>query len=248
MILWTENHLKTLLPSLIIMAIASVVLRKCLKDKSEKIRLIPLQVIAVIIVVLEIFKQVISFTKGYDLYHIPLHFCSLFIFFYPLAAFYKGKYKESIRAFTSAISFALFLLMTIYPDLIYSGNNIANTFKHFFDFHTVVFHTVATFGAFVIVSLDLHQPETKKDTKNVYIILFVYCLVAGVVSQILKTNYNNFYHCNVPPLENLRVSVVSALGGFGQALYVIVVTIADFAFVTGAYWLYRGIRKLFQKI
>ena len=78
--LWSQNHVKTLLPSLIIMLILSIVLKIWLGKKDEKYRMIPFQVVTIILLILEVFKQVISAIRGYDLYHIPLHFCSLFLF------------------------------------------------------------------------------------------------------------------------------------------------------------------------
>ena len=60
--LWAPEHVKTLLPTLVVMLGISVLLHVLLKHKSLRVRLIPIQIIAVILVVLEIFKQVISFS------------------------------------------------------------------------------------------------------------------------------------------------------------------------------------------
>ena len=71
--LWTDMHIKTLLPSILIMAAVALILGKCLAKRSERIRMLPFQFLAVFLFVLEIFKQLKSFSQGYDLYHIPLH-------------------------------------------------------------------------------------------------------------------------------------------------------------------------------
>ena len=94
--LWTYEHAITVLPGLAIMAVLAVVLRKFLKEKPHHIRMIPISVIAVILVLLEIGKQETSLRQGYDLYCLPFHFCSLFIFMLPLMAFYRGKYQQQI--------------------------------------------------------------------------------------------------------------------------------------------------------
>ncbi len=246
--LWTNYHLKTLLPAFILMIIAGVILRIFLGKKQEKTRLIPFQICAVIIVILEIIKQIKSLSEGYDLYHIPLHFCSLFIFMLPITAFYNGKYKDNVRAITSAICGALFLLMSIYPALIYNSN-IGETYKNFFTFHTVYFHLIATFTFVLMIALDLHSPATKKDLISIVIFIAVYCVIAGVTSQILETNFNNFYQCNVPPLENIRLSIMEKLGRpLTQTIYVIIVTILDLGFVTGSYFFYKFLRFLTHKI
>lgn len=247
--LWSQNHVKTLLPSFIVMIILGVILRIFLGKKPEKIRMIPFQICTVFLLVLEIIKQVKSFINGYDLYHIPLHFCSLFLYLLPLMSFYSGKHKDRVRAVTTTVCGALFMLMAIYPSVIYSGEAIAGTFNNFWDFHTTVFHTVATFTFVLIVCLDLHTPNFKKDMVSVLVFIAVYCVIAGSMAQILQTNFNNFYHCNVPPLEDLRVSLQSTLGyPLTQTLYVVIVSIVNLIFVTLAYNLFRLLSYLTRKL
>ena len=94
--LWTPEHAKTLLPALAAMLAIAFVLRLTIGKKSLRIRMIPFQILACILFLIEIGKQVYSFRHGYDLYHIPLHFCSLFIFALPIMAFYRGKHKEKV--------------------------------------------------------------------------------------------------------------------------------------------------------
>ncbi len=249
--LWSSNHVKTLLPSFIVMIAIGALLRFFLIKKSERVRFIPFQIVATFIFVIEVIKQVKEFTSptGYDLYSIPLHFCSLFIFMLPLMAFYHGKHKEKVRGVTTALCGSLFLLMAIYPNLIYSGNAIENCFKNFWDFHTTFFHVFATFAFVLIIALDLHKPEPKKDA--IYILVFIacYCVIAGVMAQVLETNFNNFYQCNVPPLETVRLSVKASIGNaLGQAIYVVIVTVADLIFVSLAYQFYRLMRFIVLKI
>ncbi|MBE5757010.1 MAG: hypothetical protein E7342_04330 [Clostridiales bacterium] len=246
--LWTKMHAKQLLPSIAVMIILAIVLKVFIGKKSEKIRMIPFQIISVILVILEVIKQVLSIKRGYDLYHIPLHVCSLFMIFYPLMAFYKGKLSKYINGFATALTGALFILMIVYPNLIYSAGNIKNYFNSFFDFHTVTMHTIAMFGFFLIVFLDLYKFDVKKDIVYYLIILLVYCAVAGTLAQVIQTNFNNFLECNVPPIENLRVSVIDAIGGVGQVLYVIIVSIVDSIVFTIAYFLIFGANKLVKKL
>ncbi len=249
MVLWTKQHFQTLFPSFIVMIILGVVLRIFLGKKSEKIRMIPFQICAVIIFVLEIFKQLKSFQGGYDLYHIPLHFCSLFIYMLPLMAFYNGKYKDRVRGITTALCASLFIFMAVYPDLIYGAGNIENFFTDFFSFHTVAFHIIATFTFVLIVALDLHKPDIKKDAVALVIFMACYCAIAASMAQILETNYNNFYKCNIAPLQTVKDALEPSLGyAFTQLLYVVIVCILDLAFTQGAYHFYRLMRYLTLKI
>ena len=150
---------------------------------------------------------------------------------------------------TELLNMIIFLLMVIYPSLIYSGAAIDSTFKDFFSFHTVVFHTIATFTFFLIIALDLHTPELKRDLLAIVVFMVVYCAVAGFVAQVLKTNYNNFYNCNIPPLQVLKDKIQPVLGyPVTQTLYVLIVSVLDLAFTQGAYQFYRLMRYLTLKI
>ncbi len=128
--LWTREHALTLLPAVALMIAVGLSLRHWLKDRPYKIRMIPFQILSAVLFAAEICKQVISFSRGYDLYHIPLHFCSLFIFMMPLMSLYKGKYVQGVRAVTSALCASVFLLMMIYPNLIYGASNIRSFLRN----------------------------------------------------------------------------------------------------------------------
>lgn len=245
--LWTVQHTCSLIPSVIVMAGVCVLLRLWLGKKDLKVRMIPFQILACVLFALEIGKQVLSFMRGYDLYHIPFHFCSLFIFMLPIAAFYNGKHANTVRGLTAALCAAVFLLMMAYPALIYGASDIEHFFDDYFAFHTVAFHNIVIFEFFLILALRLHEPATKREQRLIVLFVLAFCVVCGVMSQVLKTNYNNMYHCNVPPLEALRLSMQPVLGyGVTQTLYVLIVTAVDIGFVLMAYWLYRGLRRLFK--
>ena len=77
---WTAAHLKIQLPLMVLMVIVAWVLRRVLKNKKEHVRMIPFQIVAAVIAVLEIVKQVKSLSDGYDLWHLPLHVCSIITF------------------------------------------------------------------------------------------------------------------------------------------------------------------------
>lgn len=244
--LWTKEHALTLLPALAVMIILSVVLRILLRNKSEKIRMIPIQTVALLLVVIEIGKQAISLYRGYDLYHLPFHFCSLFIFMLPLMAFYRGRRAKEIRGITAALCAAVLLLILIYPNLIYSAYDVTNFFKDYMCFHTVFFHNLVMLAAFLIPMLGLHTPEsTKKELLAVTYFTLGFSVVAAVMSQLLKTNYANMYSCNVPPLEAVRLAVQEVLGyALTQVLYDLAVTVLQILFTLMAYGFYRLLCQL----
>lgn len=243
--LWTSEHIKTLLPALAAMIVIGAVLRAALKNKPLGIRMIPLQILAVIIVVLEIGKQVLSVKAGYDLYHLPFHFCSMYIFALPIMAFYKGKHRQKVCGVGAALCASLMLLMLIYPNLIYSAANIREFFTNYFSFHTVAFHNVVMLFFVLIVAFQIHEPAPKGEPKAAMLFTVGFCVVSATMAQLLKTNYANFYSCNIPPLEAVRVSLQGVIGyGATQLLYILIVSLLNILFVLGAYWVYRGIRTL----
>lgn len=246
--LWSPAHIKTLLPAMGVMLLLSILLRVLLGKKDLKIRMIPVQIIAVILLALEVGKQVVSFSRGYDLYHIPLHFCSILLFTLPAMAFYNGKYVQQVRAVGTAICGAIFWLTAIYPCLIYSAGNIEGFFTNYLDAHTVLFHNLAMLAFMLIVALDLHAPAAKGEHKLIIVFLTAFCVIAAVASQLLQTNYAGFYHCNVPPIEEFRLMLQPIIGYWpAQLIYVGGLTAVHYGFVIGFYCLYKVIRRLLTK-
>lgn len=248
--LWTKEHFLQLIPSVAIMLIIALILNKFIGKKPLKIRMIPFQILAVILLLSEIGKQVISLCKGYDLYHIPLHVCSLFIFLIPAMAFYRGKRADTVKTVASSICVSLILFMTIYPNLIYSPDNITNFFGDYFDFHTVFFHNVVIFEFILIIVLRLHQIEGKKSyLLPMFIFSATYALLAAVMAQLIKTNFSNFYSCNIPPVQDLINSIKGSIGDlWGQLIYVSILFVLHILFFIGSHYLYRAIDKLNTKL
>ncbi len=246
--LWSAEHIKTLLPATLIMVVIAVILRMLLGKKDLKIRMIPFQILACILFALEIGKQGLSLYEGYDLYHLPFHFCSMLIFLPLVMSFYRGKHQNAFTAITCAVCTATALLTIIYPCLIYSADNIKKFFQGYFDFHTVAFHNIVIFAAILILALDLHTPAPKGEAKPIILFIICFCVVSATMAQLLQTNFNNFYSCNIPPLEDLRIQMQGILGyGVTQGLYIAIVTVLDICFVFGSYWLYRLLRSIITK-
>ena len=247
--LWTKEHFWQLIPTVIVMIIIAIILNKLIGKKSLKIRMIPFQILAVVLFVSEIGKQYFSFQRGYDLYHIPLHVCSLFIPLIPLMAFYNGKHKQMVRTIACAVTTSLMIFMTVYPNLIYGSWNILNFFNDYFDFHTVFFHNVVIFEFILIIALRLHHVDEKNYTKHVAIFAAAFSIVAGSMAQILETNYANFYTCNVPPVNDFVNSIKAVIGyAAGQTIYVVILGLLHVAFFIGCYKLYCVIDKLNVKL
>lgn len=247
--LWTPEHIKTLIPATIVMIVIAIVLRLTLGKKSEQVRFIPFQIVAVALLVLEIAKQAHELSNGYDLYSLPFHFCSLFIFLPITMAFYRGKHDQKVRAITTMACAALFMFMMIYPDLIYGAGSIRDFSNSLMSFHTVAFHNLAMFEFILIIALNLYTPNTKRDMKVLVIFFVVYNIFEAIMANILNTNFNSMYYCAIPPIESLRLTLHGALGSFfGQTLYCLGVTVGDLLFVSLGYWIFRLIVFIINKI
>ena len=242
--LWTKWHAITLIPAFVIMVIAALILRKFLKDKDEKVKMIPIKIIACVIVLLEVAKQIYSIVKGYDLYHIPLHFCSLFIFLLPLFSFYNGKHKNVVRSLMTICSAMLLVFMIIYPTMIYSEYDIVGFTSNFLSFHTVAFHNIVAFACVLIVALNLYEPNTKRDIKSIFIGYGIYTFVAALVSNLIKVNFNGLYRCGVEAIRNIQEKLIADIGWIGQVIYIFGMLAATYLFGLVCYGLYRGVLAL----
>lgn len=244
--LWTPEHAKTLPPAVLAMLILCIILRLTLGKKEKRIRMIPMQVLSVILLVLEVGKQALSLYRGYDLYHIPLHFCSLFLFVFPAMSFCRGKHENLVTGVSAGLCAATAALTLIYPSLIYGSGNIDAYFTDYFSFHTVTFHNLVIFACMLIISLQLHSPEKKGEPKAICLFLAVFCTVAAIASQLLQTNYAGFFQCNVPFFEDLRLQMQPILGyAVTQIIYVVALMAVHMVFVLAFYWVYRGLLKVF---
>lgn len=248
--LWTKEHALQIIPSFAVMIILSIVIAHFLKDKDEKYKMIPIKIIAVVLVVMEIIKQIYNLADpdGYSLYALPFHFCSLFVYFMPFFAFYNGKYKQNIRAFTFMCCSMLMVFMVIYPSMIYSSGNIRDYFKYYGDFHTVTFHNLVCFAFMLMIALKLYDYDTKRDMKIIPIWFTIFCVISATMAQLLKTNFNSFYDCNIDAVEAIRVSLISNIGWWGQLIFVLCIYVVNIIFAFVCYWIVRGVIALAKKI
>ena len=253
--LWTMTHLYQLTITILVFLGISILAAKTLGKCRTQIKYIPLQIIAVILLVLEVMKQINAAKSGtYDLYALPFHYCSLFLYILPLHAFYHGKYSHITDTAAFACLASLFFDMLIMPANIYSDGNIKNCFRvfesldYFSDFHTVIFHNLVLLYFMLTVALRLYKIDTKHDMKIMTVFLAIYVIIAAILSYTLKVNFHNLYQCNIGFIENVRLAVVDAIGVFGTILYVVLLFILTILFAYASYFLTRLIIKVVDKI
>ncbi len=251
---WTPLHAYTLIPQFILYAALAFLLSRVLKDKDEETKLLPLKICTVLLLLLEAAKQITGIATGYSTYWIPLHFCSLFLFFHPLACFYKGKYRDRFILIAGVVSTCLFLFMAVYPNVIYSDDAIRSMWDYlsgrggsFFEMHTVLFHGIGAFTFFLFIFQGLARFSTKRDVLLVIVTYGLYCLIVGPLAQLIDTNFNNFVHSNAPFLENIRLSIIDRLGAvFGQTVYVLIISAGTILVPLIAYFVLKWLTALFN--
>ena len=236
--LWTLTHLLQIIPTFFVLAVFSVLIARFLKKRSASARYVPLRIIAAVLLVLEVAKQINSACAdgGYNMYSLPFHYCSLFIYLLPLHAFYRGKRSSLIAPVTLGCLAALTVGMLIMPAAIYTDADIVGFFSDFAKFHTLIFHNLVVFYFMLSVSLELWQ-ESKRDVTAIALFVGVYVIFAAILSYSLGVNFHNLRTCNVPFIDALRIKTVDALGIFGTLLYVGAVLILSVAFTVAAYYL-----------
>lgn len=238
---WTHEHVISIIPTFILMLVFAIVLRKLLINKSYETRMLPIKLIAVILVIIEILKQVISYRRGYNLFHLPLHFCSIFVYVMPLMAFCRGKHQGRIRTIASAAMQALFVGMLIIPNLIYLGSEIPDFFKDFFSFHTVFFHNLVMLAYFLTITLDLHKPEgSKKETLFVTEFGLGFVAIVATMAHVLDTNFSQFLKASADFIDETVKSMELSLGvtpthiiyvATLAVLHLILLVVANFLFL-----------------
>ena len=247
--LWTSTHLYQILPTFLIFAVVAVIAANTLGKLKPSLRYIPLQVIAAILLVLEVMKQINAAKGGsYDMYALPFHYCSLFLYLLPFHAFYHGKHSRIINAIAFGCLASLTLDMILMPAVIYSADNVKNFFVGFGDFHTVAFHNLVVLYFMLTIALKLYEFNVKRDIKAMSIFLTCYVVIAAILSHTLEVNFHNLYRCNIDFLENIRAMVVDKIGVFGTLLYVFVLLILTVLFAYAAYFLSKLIITAINKL
>jgi hypothetical protein len=235
------THLCQIAPTFLVLGILSYLTARLMAKCTQSVKYLPLKIIAITLLVLEVGKQIYSFGSdgAYNLYSLPFHYCSLFLYLLPFHAFYHGKRSYITNAAAFSCLASLMLDMLLMPAVIYSAGNIKNFFVSYGDFHTVAFHNLVVFYFILTVALKLHDLRPKRDLKIVTLFLAVYVIIAATLSYSLKVNFHNLYKCNIGFIENVRVAVVDKLGIFGTLIYVCVLFVLTILFAYAAYSLAR---------
>jgi hypothetical protein len=259
---WSTENAAFLLPVVLFMLALSVFLGFIYKNKSNKQKNKIFIVLTIIILIIESGKQIlnlINFFEGneYNLYYLPLHFCSIFLYVFPLAHLSNSKLSKAMVPVSVIYSATMVLFFYISPMLVI-GNSVKyyfNVFKEFnlenyIEWHTVTYHNLVCLYFMLIISLGFYKPQ-KADFKKIVIGVLIFCTVSAVMANALNTNYNGFLNCYITEIENLRQSLIASIGWLGQLLFVFGMSAATFIFSVISWYFYLSVyylRSLICKI
>lgn len=199
---WLDSEKLALPLSLLVIILITLILYILLKNKSKRVKKIPLIVLSSLLLVMEVIKQLISLiNNSWSYWNLPLHFCSLFMVFFALAAFGKGK-VERIGYTLSFVSCLWFFILFYFNPSSIIGTSSAHIFGSFADFHTFVYHHVIILFFAIMVSLKLYRPVFK-DIKFLLIGYSIYFIVGVGSSNILNINYCNLLYSNIGFMQSL---------------------------------------------
>ena len=178
-----------------------------LKGKREQVRRIPFIVITALLLILEVLKQIVSFTQGYNLWHIPLHICSSVMFFFPFACFAKPNSRISEIGFALSLSIGGVISIGVYGfTSLIIGNvseQIFSGIATFFSYHALAFHNLVILFVMLGIALKPYKPNPK-DIKWTFIVFGAFILFAAVMAHTLATDFARFLNFPFPWVESLH--------------------------------------------
>ena len=236
---YTIYEIITLPASLILILLTCFILKRALKNCNETIKDIPLKLIALIVVILEIIKQIENVITGFDAWALPFHYCSLFVFFFPLAEFTKGKLRKIFKPVAVITALTMALVFYLEPRGIL-GSSSERIFTDWKAFHSFTFHQLAIAYPLISISLNRYIPS-KNDYTSLILVMVVYVLTILPLSYIINVNYCNFLFSVLGFLESLRIAL-------GQVIYSIIIIIGIVGGPTLVCVLYRLIYNKINKI
>lgn len=209
---YTDAELWVLPLSLFIVVVIAVILGIVLKKSSPKTKNWVSVVIVTFMILLEIEKQVRQVMTGsYSFWMLPLHYCSLFMFWFALAAYGRGRVQEIGRSLSVSTTVLFLLLFYIDPGSII-GNSSADVFGSFGNFHTFIYHHLILLFTLTLLTLHLYKPKFK-DIFWIVVAFVVYFVVVTSVANATGVNYVNVLYNIVGFLDAIRTNL-----GYGAYL------------------------------
>ena len=195
--MWTLNDIIILPITFLIMLGIVLVTKFLLKNRSDKIKRIPFIIITSVFLILEVIKQIIWIWEpggNYNLFWIPLHICSIFIYATPLALFTKQNSKVSNTFWALSLIGALMVTVGLYivPEVIMSAcNTIFTPQANFLTYQTFIYHNLIVMFLMFWIALNPFQPS-KKDLIKASVIFSAFMAFCAVMAHALQTDFMRY--------------------------------------------------------
>ncbi len=238
---WSKSEAIVLPITLLIVIALALGVIFATRNKSEKIKLIPLMFISVLLLVLEVAKQAITLANGYTFWAIPLHFCSLFLYFFPIASFFKGKVGHFGKVMSVVCSVYFFIIFYSNPSSVI-GNACSHIFLSFHTAHTFIYHHLITLFFIILLGSKLYTPK-KIDYAHATLGILLYCVVAIPAAHLCKENFCNILQNEIPILESIRTSC----GQIAYTLVMMLLGVGGVCLIVAAFRLLQYILKKHKK-
>lgn len=217
------------------MLLLTLVLARCLRGCAPRVRALPTAAVAVLLLLLELEKQRRNLTDGFSAYALPFHYCSLFVFFIPLAELGPRRTRAFFRPVAAACALAVTLGIYLTP-----GSILARTGELFFQsfsvFHSYLFHHLVILYLLLTLALGRVTPR-HGDALRAGAVAALYAAVGIPLAFLLDSNYCNFLESVLPPLEAFRLAA-------GQVPYLVLVVLALVLGTAAASLIYQKISRL----
>ena len=237
----TQAEFMLMFIGLFVILVVGVILRHTLKKRSEVVRHIPLMVLAALILLLEITKQVYHIANGdWRTWYIPLHFCSYFLVWYAVALFTRGNIRQIAYACSLVGGITVTVLLFAAPRMILFSalNNIWDTFNHF---HTYFYHMGVVAYWIWMLMLNVYHPK-RKHIYQVVILHLVLFFATIIGAHVFHENYTNVLNSeNIAVVEHFRLSA----GQFPYTVALLFVGVAVITIVSCA--TYFVLKKLYRR-
>lgn len=198
---YSISEVVVLFPALLIILLGAILVGHLLKDKSEKVKNIPFLCVTIIMLVLEVIKQARLFIlDAWSWWAFPIHFCSMFMIWFSLDSFGKGKVKETGRVL-SFVSCFMFILLFYFGPTTIIGDSCKNVFESFSSFHTFTYHHLILVYLFLMITLKRYKAKPKKDIIKILFCFSIYFVVLVTLANVTQTNYTNMLYSNIPFMQ-----------------------------------------------
>lgn len=231
------QHITFVTTLVLIMIALAVLLGLKNKDKDEKEKNKVLIISAIAIDAFELFKIVLLCFRGNDplnwLYNLPLFLCSIQLITIPLAAFAKGRVKESALDFVMIFGILGALLGTYGAGQNYAAYPVLS----FDNVVSGITHCISGFASLYIMISKMASMKKQ----NIWIsltILSVFCVLAYIANITIDYNYMFLMRGDGTPYDILYNLVKG-----NKVIYPISVVLLFFIYIGSFYAIFMTIEK-----